>query len=113
MGRGSPLQRAADTRVFQQWRTPVSSTMIECAGTLTNAPHSGEYFVSSRSNTTLVSHFDCPGGGQVWIEGTTLYIGHMRWPSGTTIVDVADPRRPRRLASIDLPQGWHSHKVRV
>src|SRR2546430_16890670 len=37
----------------------------------------------------------------------------MRWPSGTTIVDVADPRQPRKLATIDLPQGWHSHKVRV
>jgi hypothetical protein len=72
-----------------------------------------ERFVSSRSNTTLISHFDCPGGGQVWVEGTTLFIGHMRWPSGTTIVDVADPRQPRKLATIDLPQGWHSHKVRV
>src|SRR5438477_475964 len=60
-----------------------------------------------------MSHFDCPGGGQVWVEGTTLYIGHMRWPNGTTIVDVADPRHPRQLATIDLPQGWHSHKVRV
>jgi hypothetical protein len=72
-----------------------------------------ERFVSSRSNTALISHFDCPGGGQVWVEGTTLFIGHMHWPSGTTIVDVADPRHPRKLATIDLPQGWHSHKVRV
>ena len=31
----------------------------------------------------------------------------------TTIVDVADPRHPRTLATIDLPEGWHSHKVRV
>ena len=37
----------------------------------------------------------------------------MRWPSGTTIVDVADPRHPRQLATIDLPEGWHSHKVRA
>ena len=69
--------------------------------------------MSSRSNTTLVSHVDCPGGGQVWVDGTTLFIGHMRWPSGTTIVDVADPRHPRTLATIDLPEGWHSHKVRA
>ena len=67
----------------------------------------------SRSNTTLVSHFDCPGGGQVWVEGTTLYVGHMRPTSGTTIVDVADPSNPRLLARIDMPEGWHSHKVRV
>jgi hypothetical protein len=37
----------------------------------------------------------------------------MRWPSGTSIYDVADPRKPRLLARIDLPEGWHSHKVRV
>lgn len=67
----------------------------------------------SSANTTLVSHIDCPGGGQVWVEGTTLYIGHMRWPSGTTIVDVADPRNPEVVARLELPEGWHSHKVRV
>jgi len=37
----------------------------------------------------------------------------MRNPSGTTIIDVADPRKPRILARIDVPEGWHSHKVRV
>jgi hypothetical protein len=64
-------------------------------------------------NTNLLSHIDCPGGGQVWVEGTTLYIGHMRNPSGTTIVDVSDPRQPRTISRIDVPDGWHSHKVRV
>jgi hypothetical protein len=64
-------------------------------------------------NTTLLAHIDCPGGGQVWVDGTTLFIGHMRHPSGTTIVDVVDPRKPKVLARIDMPQGWHSHKVRV
>lgn len=63
--------------------------------------------------TRRIAHIDCPGGGQVWVDGTTLYIGHMRHPSGTTIVDVADPRRPRERARIELPEGWHSHKVRA
>ncbi len=67
----------------------------------------------SRSNTTLVSTFDCPGGGQVWVEGNILYIGHQRPTNGTTIVDVSDPSAPRQLATIDVPPGWHSHKVRV
>jgi hypothetical protein len=66
-----------------------------------------------QSNTTLVSHIDCPGGGQVWIEGTTLYVGHMRPTSGTTIIDIADPRRPRVLSTIAVREGWHSHKVRT
>ena len=64
-------------------------------------------------NTKLLSHIDCPGGGQVWVEGTTLYVGHMRNPSGTTIVDISDPRQPRLFSTIDVPDGWHSHKVRV
>jgi hypothetical protein len=64
-------------------------------------------------NTTLVAHVDIAGGGQVWVDGTTLYVGHMSAPHGTTIVDVADPRSPRVLATLDIPAGYHSHKVRV
>jgi hypothetical protein len=67
----------------------------------------------SASNTSLVSHFDCPGGGQVWVDGKTLYIAHMEAPFGTTIVDIADPKHPRQIAHIAIPEGWHSHKVRV
>ena len=40
--------------------------------------------MASRSNTTLVAHIDCPGGGQVWVDGTTLYIAHMSAPHGTS-----------------------------
>jgi hypothetical protein len=64
-------------------------------------------------NTTLVAHIDMAGGGQVWVDGTTLYVGHMNAPHGTTLVDVADPRKPRVLASLEVPAGYHSHKVRV
>jgi hypothetical protein len=67
----------------------------------------------SSHNAKLVSHIDCPGGGQVWVEGNVLYIGHMEAPSGTSIVDIADPLKPKLMARIDLPQGWHSHKVRA
>ena len=49
----------------------------------------------------------------MWVEGTTLFIGHMNPPNGTTIVDVADPRKPKVLSVLELPAGWHSHKVRV
>ncbi|MDQ5849575.1 MAG: hypothetical protein M3544_11515, partial [Pseudomonadota bacterium] len=64
-------------------------------------------------NAALVGHIDVPGGGQVWVEGNTLFVGHMRNPNGTTIVDVSDPRRPKELARVPMPEGWHSHKVRV
>ena len=69
-------------------------------------------FAPSR-NASLVSRLDVPGGGQVWVDGTTLAIGHMRPPHGTTLVDVADPRNPRVLAHLPIPEGWHSHKVRI
>ena len=42
-----------------------------------------------------------------------MYVGHQRPTSGTTIVDVSDPANPKHLATIDVPEGWHSHKVRV
>ena len=42
-----------------------------------------------------------------------MYVSHMRPPYGTSIYDVEDPRRPRLLASLEVPIGWHSHKVRV
>lgn len=69
--------------------------------------------MASSVGTRLLSTIDCPGGGQVWVDGTTLYIGHMRAPSGTTVVDVADPLTPRVLATIEVPKGLHSHKVRA
>ncbi|MBL9035673.1 MAG: hypothetical protein JNN33_12975, partial [Rhodospirillaceae bacterium] len=69
--------------------------------------------MAKSKNTKLLSNFDCPGGGQVWVEGNTLYVGHMRQPTGTSIVDVSDPRNPRLIKRIEMPPGWHSHKVRV
>ena len=52
-----------------------------------------------------MSHIDCPGGGQVWVEGTTLFVGHMRQPNGTSIYDVEDPKKPRLLAQIEGERG--------
>lgn len=69
--------------------------------------------MASARNTKLVSHIDCAGGGQVWVDGNELYIGHMKAPTGTTIVDISDPRHPKTLARVDVPEGWHSHKVRT
>ena len=69
--------------------------------------------MASTHNTRLIGHVDCPGGGQVWVDGNILYIGHMRPPSGTTLVDISDPHNPRTIGTIDVPPGWHSHKVRA
>ncbi len=72
-----------------------------------------EATLAKAHNTSLVGHIDCDGGGQVWIDGNILYVGHMKAPSGTSIYDISDPKNPKHLHSIELPDGWHSHKVRV
>ena len=60
-----------------------------------------------------VGYFDCPGGGQVVVDGHVAYIAHMKAPDGTTLVDVSDPKYPRRLSGVGVPAGTHSHKVRA
>ena len=48
-----------------------------------------------------MSWFDCAGGGQVVVEKGIAYIGNMRNPHGTMIVDVYDPKHPKQLGSVD------------
>ena len=60
-----------------------------------------------------VAWLDCPGGGQIVVDGRVAYIAHMKAPHGTTLVDVSDPAAPRPLASLSVPAGAHSHKVRA
>src|SRR6185437_6470027 len=60
-----------------------------------------------------VAWLDCPGGGQVSVDGTIAYVAHMKAPHGTSIVDVSDPARPRVLATLEVPPHTHSHKVRA
>ena len=45
----------------------------------------------------LVGHIDCPGGGQVVARNGYAYIGVMRAPHGTLVVDVREPSRPKPL----------------
>jgi hypothetical protein len=60
-----------------------------------------------------VGHLALPGGGQIVVDGPYAYVGHMAPPHGTSILDVADPARPRVLAQLSVPDDIHSHKVRV
>ena len=69
--------------------------------------------MKSAQGVEQVGWFDCAGGGQVRVEGTIAYLGHMESPYGTTIVDVSDPRNPRQLSHIEITPGAHSHKVRA
>ena len=41
-------------------------------------------------------------------DAEVYYLRH-----GTTILDVKDPKHPKIVAEVEIPQGVHSHKVRV
>ena len=74
----------------------------------------GRRSASLAHNMRRLGHLDIAGGGQVYIEGRYAYVGHMKPPHGTTIIDIKDPRRPRVVAEIPLEgQRSHTHKVRV
>lgn len=65
-------------------------------------------------NVQHLSGLDIEGGGQVVVDGHHAFVGHMKPPHGTSIIDVADPTRPRVTAHIDTGSAWsHTHKVRV
>jgi hypothetical protein len=65
-------------------------------------------------NIQRIVRFEIPGGGQVVVRGRYAFIGHIAPPFGTTILDVADPRKPRIVSQIMLEnQRSHTHKVRV
>lgn len=57
---------------------------------------------------------DIPGGGQIVVVGNHAYVGHMKPPQGTSVIDVSDPANPRLVAEIPVGSPWsHTHKVRV
>lgn len=57
---------------------------------------------------------DIAGGGQVVVQGDYAYVGHMKPPHGTSIVDVSDRKNPRLVGEIRLDgDASHTHKVRV
>jgi hypothetical protein len=67
-------------------------------------------------NVRRIGHLDLPGAGQVTIAGDFAYVGHIpnKENLGTSIVDIADPKNPRLVATVTLDDpASHSHKVRV
>ncbi|GII29224.1 LVIVD repeat-containing protein [Planotetraspora mira] len=65
----------------------------------------------------LLAHHDLAGSGdgmQVMREGDALYVGHSGTSRmGTSILDVADPLRPRLVDQWPAPDNTHTHKVQV
>ncbi|MBS7544105.1 RNA polymerase subunit sigma-70 [Ancylobacter oerskovii] len=69
---------------------------------------------SASANLRPLARLDLPGGGEVTIKDGFAFIGHMSPPDGTTILDIADPARPRVVARLAPPDPFsHTHKVKV
>ena len=67
-------------------------------------------------NVKRLAQMELTGAGQVYVEGHYAYIGHLanKQRLGTTILDIADPRKPRIVSQIMLDDdSSHSHKARV
>jgi hypothetical protein len=47
------------------------------------------------SNVKRLGHLDIAGGGQVVVQGDYAYIGHMKPPHGTSIIDISNPADPK------------------
>ncbi len=66
------------------------------------------------SNVKRLGHLDIAGGGQVVVQGDYAYIGHMKPPHGTSIIDISNPADPRVVAHTQTDSEFsHTHKVRV
>src|SRR6476660_6791288 len=61
--------------------------------------------MSAATGLKVVGYFDCPGGGRVVVRDGVAYVGHVKPPNGTTLVDVSDPANPRNLSQIKVPEG--------
>ncbi len=65
-------------------------------------------------NIRRLGGLDIAGGGQVVVQDGYAFIGHMKPPMGTSIIDVRDPANPKVVAHVEPPDQWsHTHKVRV
>jgi hypothetical protein len=70
--------------------------------------------ISLSKNLRRVGRLEIPGGGQVVVQDGYAYVGHMKPPEGTSIVDVRDPANPRLVTTLpSTNEHSHTHKVRV
>jgi len=78
---------------------------------MTALPSKWRYGASK--NMRSLGRINIPGGGQVVVRNGFAYVGHMKPPHGTSIIDVHDPKNPRLVAEIAAPAHGMSHKARV
>lgn len=65
-------------------------------------------------NIRRVGRLDIAGGGQIVVQEGYAFVGHMKPPMGTSVIDVRDPSAPKVIAHVPPPDEYsHTHKVRV
>ncbi len=70
--------------------------------------------INRSPNVVHVSRLELPGAGQIEVRGDFAYIAHMKYPYGTSIVDISDRKNPRIASQIKLEDSsTHTHKVRA
>ena len=70
--------------------------------------------VNIANNVRWLGGLDIAGGGQVVVQDGYAFVGHMKPPHGTTIINVSDPTAPSVVAEISTDGPYsHTHKVRV
>ena len=60
---------------------------------------SGSSAMPLAKNMRSVGHLDLPGGGQVYVEGDYAFVGHMKPPHGTSVIDISNPKKPKVVAT--------------
>ena len=66
------------------------------------------------SGLRRVARLDLIGGGQVVVDGNYAFVGHMKPPEAPASSTSPDPKNPKLLTTIMLPDNnSHTNKVRV
>jgi hypothetical protein len=84
--------------------------LVFSPGVSASASESGP---AAAKNVKLVGHLDIEGGGMVDVHEGIAYIGHIKPPFATSILDVSDPANPKILSRIEAKPHTHSHKARA
>ncbi len=67
-----------------------------------------------QQNVERLGHMDLIGGGQVVYQDDHIFVGHMKPPHGTSIINVSDPSNPKIVWQCEPDTEYsHTHKVRV
>ena len=76
--------------------------------------HAGAASASAHASANIrhLCRTELPGGGQIVIQRHHAYVGHQNGPEGTTILDISDPRKPKIVSRLMVPNELtHTHKV--